>query len=83
MSFTVDTEKARKEASELREKIQSEKVSREEILEEEFLEFAIGEMEIFDKCSIHALSQYKLMTSKELKEFVSKFSKKGIFKGIQ
>lgn len=73
MEFKVDIEKAKAEWKELKGNL------REEVLEREHLGFAIGEMRIFGKCSIQVLKQYKLMTLKELEEFVSKFSKKGVF----
>jgi hypothetical protein len=78
--FAVDVQKAKKELKELRRILFK---TREEILELEHLDFAIGEMKMFGKCSIFVLSQYKLMTPKELKEFVIKFSKKGVFMGIK
>lgn len=78
--FTVNIQKAKKELQELQ---QMKNKTREEILEKENLDFAIGEMKMFGKCSIFILSQYKLMTPKELKEFVIKFSKKGVFISIK
>jgi len=75
--FIVDVKKATKELHKIKGK------TRIEILEKEHLDFAIGEMLIFGRCSIHVLKQYNLMTSRELEEFINKFSMKGVFIGIK